>query len=182
MRFVLREMTLRDGTRCMLRSPGEEDAAQAVALLKRTLGQTHFLTRLPDEVTLTPEKEAEILRTMLQSERETMIGAFVAGQIVGTASVSGVRDAFKLRHRAGMGIAVDRPYWRLGIGTALMQAAVESAQALGYAQLELGVYADNARAIALYERFGFERWGCVKNAFRLPEGTFCDEILMGRML
>ena len=33
----------------------------------------------------------------------------------------------KIRHRADFGISVDRQYWNLGIGTALMNACIECA-------------------------------------------------------
>lgn len=165
-----------------MRSLTTEDAAQAVAFLGRVLAQSPYLVRLPEEQHLTPEKEAEILKAMLESPRSVMIGAFVEERLVGTTSVSGLRDVFKMRHRSGMGITVDQPYWHLGVGTAMMQAAIDSARQMGYAQLELGVFADNVRAIALYERFGFETWGRMKNAFRQTDGTCCDEIMMGLML
>lgn len=182
MRYTAREVWLRDGRKCVVRSLTTEDAAQAVAFLCRVLTQSPYLVRLPEEQRLTPQKEAEILESMLESPRSVMIGAFVEERLVGTTSVSGLRDVFKMRHRAGMGITVDQPYWHLGVGTAMMQAAIDSARQMGYAQLELGVFADNARAIALYERFGFETWGRMKNAFRQTDGTCCDEIMMGLML
>ena len=48
---------------------------------------------------------------------------------------------------------------------------VEAARQMGYAQLELGVFADNLRAAALYESLGFQEWGRMRNAFRLKDGT-----------
>lgn len=47
-----------------------------------------------------------------------------------------------------------------GIGTALLQEIVDAADNwLGFRRLELAVFADNAPAIRLYEKFGFEREG-----------------------
>lgn len=45
-----------------------------------------------------------------------------------------------------------------------------------------GVYSDNARAIHLYEKFGFERYGIQPRAFKLKDGTYRDEIIMVKML
>lgn len=53
---------------------------------------------------------------------------------------------------------------------------------IGYEQIELGVFSDNEKAIALYKKFGFEVWGNVKNAFKLKDGTYQDEIIMGKMI
>ena len=61
-------------------------------------------------------------------------------------------------------------------------AGAKNAPAMGYTQMELGVYSDNERAIRLYETLGFERWGVLRCAFRLPDGTYRDEIQMGLFL
>ena len=63
-----------------------------------------------------------------------------------------------------------------------MQLAIGQTRANGFEQLELGVYSDNSRAIHLYEKFGFERYGIQPRAFKLKDGTFRDEIIMVKML
>jgi ribosomal protein S18 acetylase RimI-like enzyme len=45
----------------------------------------------------------------------------------------------------------------LGIGAALVAAIIESAQALGYAEMKLDTLPSMAGAFALYQRFGFMR-------------------------
>ena len=59
---------------------------------------------------------------------------------------------------------------------------IDQARANGFEQLELGVYSDNSRAIHLYEKFGFERYGIQPRAFKLKDGTYRDEIIMVKML
>ena len=44
------------------------------------------------------------------------------------------------------------------------------------------MYSDNSRAIHLYEKFGFERYGIQPRAFKLKDGTSRDEIIMVKML
>ena len=65
----------------------------------------------------------------------------------------------KVRHRAEFGISIDKAYWGLGIGRALTKACIECAKAAGYAQLELGVVAENERAVSLYKSEGFTEYG-----------------------
>ena len=50
-------------------------------------------------------------------------------------------------------------YWGLGVGRALLDACIECARKAGYTQLELEVVAENARAIAMYQRAGFVEYG-----------------------
>lgn len=68
-----------------------------------------------------------------------------------------------------------------GVGKALMQAGIDLADKwLNLTRLELEVYSDNDAAIRLYEQFGFEREGVLRqHAFR--DGRYVDSIMMGRL-
>ena len=68
-----------------------------------------------------------------------------------------------------------------GVGTALMEAAIELADRwLGLSRLELTVFADNEAAIHLYRKFGFDVEGTHRRyAFR--DGGFADAHFMARI-
>ena len=68
-------------------------------------------------------------------------------------------EKYKVCHRADFGISIDKAYWGLGIGRALLGACVECARKAGYEQLELNVVADNSRAIGMYKAAGFVEFG-----------------------
>lgn len=65
------------------------------------------------------------------------------------------------------------------LGDVLMQACIEQAQQHGVELLWLGVWEQNARAIAFYRRWGFELVG--QHAFQLGEDLQTD-FLMARRL
>lgn len=67
------------------------------------------------------------------------------------------------------------------LGQGLMEAALNAATDAGLIRIELFVHADNARAIALYERVGFRREG-VERRGTLIDGRFIDSIRMALML
>jgi putative acetyltransferase len=86
------------------------------------------------------------------------------------------------RHHVGqIGMAVRDDWQGKGVGTALMQAAVDMADKwLNLTRLELGVFVDNAPGIRLYEKFGFKIEGTsVDYAFR--DGHYVDIYFMARL-
>jgi ribosomal protein S18 acetylase RimI-like enzyme len=70
-----------------------------------------------------------------------------------------------------------------GVAGAMCAHALECAAAAGYAAMQFNfVVATNARAIALWRRFGFEIVGRLPGAFRHPALGFVDALVMFRKL
>lgn len=182
MRIEPKETILHDGRACVLRSPQPQDAAEMLDFLKKVSGETYFMIRCPDEVSMTMEEEEQFLERQISSRDSFMLAAYVEGRLAGNVGVNAMGPGRKMSHRATLGIAVRQPYWGLGIGSLLMKASIFQARALGCEQLELGVFSDNHRARRLYRNLGFEEWGTTKRAFRLEDGTYRDEIVMGKLL
>jgi len=112
---------------------------------------------------------------------ELSIVAERGGEILGSAGLHPVGGHVRRRHAAMIGISVRPGAQGQGVGTALMQALCDYAD--GWAQvlrIELGVYTDNQRAIALYRRFGFEIEG-THRAYALRDGVFVDSHTMARL-
>jgi L-phenylalanine/L-methionine N-acetyltransferase len=84
-------------------------------------------------------------------------------------------------HAMHLGMTVHKDFQGKGVGTALMQALVDLADKwLNVFRLELTVYTDNERAIALYRKFGFEIEGTHK-AYGLRAGQYVDTYSMARV-
>ena len=179
MRYKENYIVLKDGTKCLLRSPDKQDAAVMLQYMEITSGETHYMARYPEEIQMTEAREAELLEDCLESEQDIMIAAFVDGDVAGNAGLNCVKNSIKRRHRAVFGISIKEKYWNIGIGSNLIQEVIKMAGIMGYEQIELGVFDDNIRARKLYSKFGFNEWGRVKNAYKLKDGTYCDEIIMG---
>lgn len=182
MKYEENHVKLKDGSDCVLKIPGPENAAEMLEYLKLVSAETHFMVRFPEEVTMTLQQEVEFLTAQQDNVRSLMISAWLNGELAGNLGISAVSDQRKQRHRATLGIALKKKFWGKGLGNILIREAEAAAKEMGFLQLELGVYADNERAIHLYESLGFENWGRSRNAFRLEDGTFRDEILMGKLL
>ena len=173
-----KKITLKDGSECVLRNGTEADGKKLLDIFILTHAQTDYLLTYPDECTHTVEEEAEFLRKCTESDRDIEILAEIDGKAVGSAGVNAVGNKYKLRHRAQFGISVDRDHWGLGIGRAMTEACIECARRAGYAQLELEVVRENARAIALYESFGFVEFGADPMGFRSRESGWQELVYM----
>lgn len=109
----------------------------------------------------------------------TRLVAVIEGKVIGCIGL----DRFENRrvHAAQFGIAVHDAYAGRGAGSALIAAVLDLADNwLQLKRVELSVYADNARAIALYERFGFEREGHYR-AYAWRDGAYVDSVAMARL-
>lgn len=102
--------------------------------------------------------------------------ALDGAQVVGWADVL-PHWAHALAHRGTLGMGV-LPAWRgRGLGTRLLQAAIERAWANGLTRIELEARADNERAIALYRRAGFQPDGVARRAMCFS-GQYFDAVRM----
>jgi putative acetyltransferase len=108
------------------------------------------------------------------------LAAEIGGVVVGTAGLHPVGASLRRRHAMALGIAIAPEAQGRGVGRALMQAMCDYAdhwtQVL---RLELTVFHDNARAIALYRRFGFEEEGRHRG-YGLRHGRYVDALTMAR--
>ncbi|HWI09631.1 MAG TPA: GNAT family N-acetyltransferase [Solirubrobacteraceae bacterium] len=67
-----------------------------------------------------------------------------------------------------------------GGGSALLQAAMAWLHDSGHHKVELEVWPDNERAIALYERHGFEVEGLRRDHYRRRDGSLRSALIMAR--
>jgi putative acetyltransferase len=112
---------------------------------------------------------------------DLVLVAVAEGEVVGSAGLHSTGKAVRRRHAMGIGISVAREAQGQGIGSALMAALTDYADNWGHVlRLELTVYADNAPAIRLYERHGFEHEGR-QRAFALRDGAYVDALAMARL-
>jgi RimJ/RimL family protein N-acetyltransferase len=120
--------------------------------------------------------ERRYLRSIRRYPHAAVYVAEASEGIVGRLSVG--RDPHPASaHVADLGLMVAQAHRRRGIGWALLEQAVAWAGSVDVQKLELHVFPHNDAAIALYERFGFEREGYRKRHYRRPDG-FVDAILM----
>lgn len=180
--FNEKRITLKNGTECLLRSPGPDDAEGFLEHLKRTTSESDHMLRYPEEITLTAYEEAEFLAKYPGDPKSMMIAAEADGKIIASAGLSCVMNVLKCRHRATFGMAVQKDYWNLGVGSVLLDGLIEAAKSAGYEHLELEVSSQNEAAVRLYQRFGFEICGTRDKFFKFKDGSFSSGYVMEKSL
>jgi putative acetyltransferase len=108
--------------------------------------------------------------------------AVVDERVVGMVNIDTFPNRPRRKHAGAIGISVHEEWQGKGVGSALMRAILDLADNwLNLTRLELEVYADNEAAIHLYERFGFEVEGTMRqHAFR--DGSYVDSKIMARLM
>lgn len=130
-----------------------------------------------------PLQSLEVWRKRLATNDDTQITlvATVAGAVLGNLGLTRITRP-RRAHVGEIGMGVRDDWQGKGVGTALLQAAIDLADNwLGIRRLELHVHADNARAIALYRKFGFDVEG-THRAYALRDGVYVDSLSMARLI
>ncbi len=172
-------VTLRDGASVRLRSPDQADAAGMLAYIDEVRRDCDGIMLSPQDDLPTLEWEKNWVRDNREGVGVQILVEDPTGRQIALCSVNAGKLA-RLRHDGSVGISIRKPWRDRGLGTTLMHELIAWAQANETLQtLSLGVFADNARAIHVYERCGFvatgrHRW----RAFR--GGRYIDEVLMSR--
>ena len=114
------------------------------------------------------------------SNGDIQLLAIAQGQVVASAGLHG-NIHIRRRHAMHLGMAVAGPAQGKGVGSALMAALIDYADRwASVLRIELTVFSDNARAIALYKKFGFVQEG-VFRAYGLRDGRYQDTLAMARL-
>ena len=175
-------MTLKDGTVIRLCSLEKTDAGAAIFCLRKVSAETDFLMREVSECGMTIAQEEDVIARKAEYPRELLLGVFIGDALIGMAGLNACGPYARVRHRAGIGVSLLSRYWGRGIGSAMLRALMELAETVGYEQIELEVVDNNARAIALYQRFGFEAVGRIPRAMKYADESYADLLIMIRSL
>ena len=140
------------------------------------------LRHAPDAFGSTYEKEAE--RDVAQFEDRVMsgciFGAFSAERIVGMAGFN-QQSGEKFRHKGVLwGMYVTPEFRNAGIGEDLVTAVLDHAKDL-VDLVTLSVVTENASALALYSKMGFQTYGLESRALKIKD-SYLSETLMVRNL
>lgn len=154
-----------------------DDANKIIEYLKLVGNETDNLSFSGDSIEINDIDEASLIASITSMNNSCMILAWLDDQIIGIGSLEGsLRNRFA--HRSSLGVSVKKDYWGMGIGTYLVDELIEYAYKHKLEVLDLEVIVSNARAIKLYESFGFTIIGEYKNYSKVGNKTLNAYIMI----
>jgi RimJ/RimL family protein N-acetyltransferase len=151
--------------------PAQAGDARAMAEIFAAVAQER------DGIATEPPVNVEETAAAFARSADGSVVAVAGGRIVGMIHVEASRHGF-----GEFGMLVDRDWRGRGVGSALVQAAVDRARRQGLHKLCLEVFPHNTAAIALYRTCGFTEEGRRVKQYRRASGELWDTIMMGRLL
>ena len=177
-----REFVTRDGRTVWLRRAFEDDAADFIRAVDSVAREGVYFLR--SRFNLDEDRERALLAETAERGGLVLLAVEIGRPspsqtqwLTGWLTLLRARPEF-LRHTCELGIGVLRDYRGLGIGSALMEYALQWAAQQRLEKVNLGVRASNERARALYLKFGFAEEGLRVREIKDQQGRYDDSIEM----
>jgi putative acetyltransferase len=129
-----------------------------------------------------PYPSVDMWRKRLAEPPEGIFGivACIDDQVVGHLNIHTFPNRPRRQHAGAIGMVVHDDFQGQGVGTALVQAALDLADNwLNLRRVELEVYTDNEPAVRLYTRAGFVIEGTLRQ-YAYRDGQYVDVYAMAR--
>ena len=173
------EVKLADGRALVVRDARKRDARGVTAMLDAVAAEPQVtLVLRPGEASAADWRRR--IADSLRAPRGLFLVAESGGVVAGNLGLWPDANPAS-QHVAWIGMSVAAGFRGVGAGGALLEAAVTWAAGAEFRRVELGVFPENARAMAFYERHGFIREGLRREQYRRGD-QYHDEVLMARPL
>lgn len=182
MRFEPIEIKDNQNRTIVLRHAAPSDADHLIEYLKVTTAETPYLIREPDEITITYEQEVSFINKCLDSDKSLLLIATLNERHIGNCSLNPIGSYRRYAHRCEVAIALYQEFCGCGIGRIMLEHVLKTAKESGFEQAELEVISDNKRAIALYEKLGFRKYGFFPDNMKYDNGSYASADWMMKKL
>ena len=166
----------------LIREAEPKDAAELVTFLNRVSVETDFTSLDRDGILLTSEEMEIFLNKQASSNNQITLLAFLNDKIAGIVNITADQRK-RVRHIGDLFIVIGKRYCNNGLGSFLLEEAIEWAQTSGILRrLQLTVQIRNQAAVHLYQKYGFVIEGRQERGAYIEEGDFIDVYLMGKLI
>jgi RimJ/RimL family protein N-acetyltransferase len=164
--FTSQNFQLKNGKTILIRKAVVRDAEALLEMVKNYLDDSPYIPKSTSEFYLTLAQEEAWIQSFLDAPNSL----FLVAEFENTRQV--------MQHNALVGMGMLNEWRNQGLGSALMQAAIDWAISNPLLEnLQLEVYAENLAGINLYQKMGFKQSGVIPNLFK-ENGHYCDSIMM----
>lgn len=162
-----------------VRKAESRDAEQIVQVIKNAEDSGYMLFN-PGEREISAESFAKFIDMLNANEKSGIFIACEEQQVLGYL-IAQNENPQRISHRAYMVAGVHSDSRGKGVGKALFSHVITWAKSVDLHRLELTVIEENASAVALYQKMGFEIEG-VKRDSLLINDNYVDEYYMAKLL
>ena len=166
----------------LIREAEIHDASAVINLLDQ-IGQESTFTSLDENgIAMTESEMKHFLDKQAQSYNQITLLAFLNDELVGIINITADQRP-RVRHIGDVFLGIKKAYWGNGLGSVLMEEAIEWAKPSGsIRRLQLTVQKRNTVAVHLYEKMGFIIEGLQERGACIEGGEFLDVYLMGQLI
>ena len=180
--FVDCALRLSTGESIVVRAACLDDAATVLAHGRAVIEEDEFNVTSSEEYSFTEDQERDWVEQYASDPAKLFIIAESARQMIGMLFLE-TKSRKKISHVATLHMSVNKDWRDRGVGTALLQSAIEWAHSHPVIEkLGLAVFSSNTRAIGLYRKMGFVEEGRRLREVKFASGQYVDDILMHRFV
>ena len=114
----------------LIREAEPDDAAELVTFLNRVSVETDFTSLDRDGILMTDTEMELFLDKQAHSENQIILLALLNDEIAGIVNITADQRK-RVRHIGDLFIVIGKRYWNNGLGSFLLEEAIEWAQASG---------------------------------------------------
>lgn len=171
---IIKKFKAKDGTEIVLRLVDKDDANNFMNMYNGVIDEQEFIGQTERETLHEEIKWIDEELRKLKKKEKIQLFAESDGKIVGQCSVE--NDSGRLSHVGNLNIAIMKPFRENLIGITITKETIKLAKKhLKTKIIKLVVTENNKRAIKLYQKLGFKKFGY------LPRGIISKNKFVGRI-
>ncbi len=156
---IISSFKSKKGNTVVFRYPKEDDFSSIWQFAKALAREDTFIELNQEPTEEEERKWFDDMITKVTKGESIYLCALVNGVFAGNVHVE--KGRYRRRHVGHMGISLLAPYRDEGIGSVLMQTAIDEAKTRGLRLLTLTCFENNPRALHVYEKLGFQNVGVI---------------------
>jgi len=170
--------TAESNAKVIIRTGQLDDAKQLLNIQREIVAENKYMISLPEEFDKTLDQQRNLIKGVLENQRETIIVAEVNKAVVGWLEFQSPGPK-RMSHTGSLAMMIQAEYRGAGIGKMLLEKLLKWAKMnVLIEKVSLGVFSTNKRAISLYKKMGFKEEGRKTKEIKLDDNEYVDDILM----